>query len=108
MYELAYCYDSRSSCHDVYKRSIEPYTKRLLEGCNVNTVILGSTESGKDLLLQGNEHDARAAAAPGIIHHFLEHVFKELHSSSIQVSIAITGCAEEWSMYRTVMHELPL
>lgn len=85
VYELAYCYDNRAVSQDVYKRSIEPYAKRLLEGCNVNAVIMGSTESGKDLLLRGSERDSRGAASPGILQHFLQHLFKELHTSSIQV-----------------------
>ena len=89
VYELAYCYDARASNQDVFRRSVEPFARKLLEGCNVNVAVLGSTQSGKELLLEGSDTQGGAQSpASGIIHQFLEYLFKELHTSSIQVRCA--------------------
>ena len=65
---------------------MQPFVHKLLDGSNVNIVVLGSTESGKELLLEGDESSARDSGEPGIMHLLLAAVFRELHSSSIKVS----------------------
>jgi Kinesin motor domain len=87
VYELAYCYDGKASNVDVFKRSIVPFVRQLLDGCNVNVVVLGSTGSGKDELLEGEEGNAREQGVPGLMHLLLEHLFQELHTSSVKVRI---------------------
>jgi hypothetical protein len=67
----------------VFKRSIEPYVDRVIDGCNVNIIVFGTTESGKSLLLEGSERSSTDQR--GIIHYALEDIFDKLHALSIKV-----------------------
>ena len=88
VYELAYCYDSRASNQDLFRRSVEPFAYKLLEGCNVNVIVLGSTQSGKELLLEGLDTEAGVSGeSAGIISQFVDLLFQQLHSSSIKVCL---------------------
>ena len=84
VYELSYCYNASATNEDVFKRSLEPYVDRLIDGYNVNVVAFGTTGSGKRLLLDGTQHGAPSDT--GIVQHAIDDIFRKLHASSIKAS----------------------
>jgi len=89
VYELAYCYDAAASTADVFGRSVAPLVAKLLDGFNVNVIVLGATGSGKAALLEGTLGvDAESAGAgDGLVHAALTHLFDGLRRSSVKARV---------------------
>jgi hypothetical protein len=92
VYGLAYCYDSSATNKDVFNRTVEPFINRVIDGCNVNVIVQGSTGSGKGLLLEGGD-DEKDENMSGLVHYALDHLFKKLHACSMQVRSQGIPCA---------------
>lgn len=86
---MAYCYNADSRNQDVFERSVAPMVAQVLEGYNVNIIVLGSTGSGKTTLLEGmmgqGSGGTGGIGGDGIVHHALDRVFDSLHKRSISV-----------------------
>lgn len=69
---------------------MQPYVQRVLDGFNVNCLLLGSTTSQKELLFQGHGSASNTGdRVLGIVHHALGGLFATLHKRSVEVSAAL-------------------
>jgi hypothetical protein len=88
IYPFSFCYDAEPTSEAVYTRSVLPHVQRVLDGFNVNCLLLGSISSKKDVLFQGHGGTTQSGGSVlGIVHHALSSLFDTLHKRSVEVCV---------------------
>jgi len=62
-------------------KKVKPFLESVMQGINFGIFVIGSTGSGKSYTLEGTNVD------PGLIHHFVEGLFKAISNKQNQVFV---------------------
>ena len=79
-HELDYCYGPEATSNDIYRRTLEPIVRRVVDGVNATVLTLGSTGSGKTHTLEGAP--TAATGEEGVIVRAVKGLFEMLHTKA--------------------------
>jgi len=82
-HDVEFCYGPEATEEDIFKRSVQPLVRRVVDGYNAAVVAFGATGSGKTHTVEGRT--VAGAGSEGLVHHVAQGLFEALHAKATSV-----------------------